>query len=86
MSLGTTTARPQEPSTRTRVAVSVSTPDDFMLEYPILINRPIVLAEHGTRPCRPSEVMLGTLPAARRGPFVKEDGAVTIDQAGRLVR
>jgi len=59
---------------------------EFTLAHPILINRPIVVTERSTRLCRPSEVVLDILPAAQRGPFVKEDGEVVIDQAGRRVR
>jgi arsenate reductase (glutaredoxin) len=50
---------------------------DFMLDHPILINRPIVVTPKGTRLCRPSEAVLDLLdhPADT---FVKEDGeAVT---------
>ncbi len=36
---------------------------DFMLKYPILINRPIVVTPLGTKLCRPSEVVLEILPA-----------------------
>mgnify|MGYP005934099763 CR=1 FL=1 len=36
---------------------------DFMLQYPILINRPIVTTPQGTRLCRPSEVVLEILTA-----------------------
>jgi arsenate reductase (glutaredoxin) len=48
---------------------------DFMLEHPILINRPIVVTPKGVRLCRPSEKVLDLLvhPADR---FVKEDGEV----------
>jgi len=42
---------------------------DFMLQYPVLINRPIV----GTRLCRPSEVVLDILPHTQKGVFTKED-------------
>ena len=34
---------------------------DFMVQHPILINRPIVVTERGTRLCRPSEVVLDIL-------------------------
>jgi arsenate reductase (glutaredoxin) len=34
----------------------------FMMEHPILINRPIVVTPLGTRLCRPSEVVLDILP------------------------
>ena len=48
---------------------------DFMLAYPILINRPIVETPKGTRLCRPSERVLELLenPASQ---FTKEDGEV----------
>jgi arsenate reductase len=49
---------------------------DFMLEHPILINRPIVVTEKGVRLCRPSEVVLDILPNPYIGRFVKEDGEV----------
>lgn len=35
---------------------------DFMMEHPILINRPIVVTSVGTRLCRPSETVLDILP------------------------
>lgn len=35
---------------------------EFMLQHPILINRPIVVTPLGTRLCRPSEVVLDILP------------------------
>jgi len=48
---------------------------DFMLDHPILINRPIVVTPKGVKLCRPSEAVLGLLdhPVAS---FVKEDGEV----------
>ena len=49
---------------------------DFMLAYPILINRPIVVTDKGVRLCRPSEVVLDILPNPAIGRFVKEDGEV----------
>jgi arsenate reductase len=56
---------------------------DFMLEHPILINRPIVEAPKGVRLCRPSERVLDILPDPTIGPFTKEDGEVVIDDEGR---
>ena len=56
---------------------------DFMLKYPILINRPIVETPMGVRLCRPSESVLDILPNPTIGPFVKEDGEAVIDAAGR---
>jgi arsenate reductase len=47
---------------------------DFMLEHPILINRPIVVTDEGVRLCRPSEAVLEILPNPDIGRFVKEDG------------
>lgn len=58
---------------------------DMMLEHPILINRPIVATEKGTRLCRPSEAVLDILPNPDIGPFIKSDGAVVIDAAGKRV-
>jgi arsenate reductase len=49
---------------------------DFMLQYPILINRPIVVTPLGVALCRPSERVLDILPNADIGPFTKEDGEV----------
>ncbi|WP_428382600.1 arsenate reductase (glutaredoxin) [Nevskia ramosa] len=57
----------------------------FMLEHPILINRPIVVTERGTRLCRPSELVLDLLPM-QQGAFTKEDGEAVIDAEGRRVR
>lgn len=48
---------------------------DAMLTHPILINRPFVVTEQGTRLCRPSEVVLEITPPLL-APFVKEDGEV----------
>ncbi|MCG7599927.1 arsenate reductase (glutaredoxin) [Halomonas sp. McH1-25] len=48
---------------------------DAMLAHPILINRPIVVTEKGTRLCRPSETVLPLLtnPVTE---FTKEDGEI----------
>ena len=40
---------------------------EFMLEHPILINRPFVVTSQGTRLCRPSELVLDILPVAQTG-------------------
>ncbi|MFH7809224.1 arsenate reductase (glutaredoxin) [Acinetobacter sp. BSP-153] len=58
---------------------------DFMLQYPILINRPFVVTELGTRLSRPSEVVLEILPRPQKGAFSKEDGEQVIDQDGQCV-
>lgn len=58
---------------------------DFMMEHPILINRPIVVTPLATRLCRPSEAVLDILPNPQKGPINKEDGTPLIDAAGRRV-
>lgn len=58
---------------------------DFMLQQPILINRPIVVTPLGTRLCRPSEAVLDILPDPQRGAFSKEDGEPVIDAQGRRI-
>jgi arsenate reductase len=59
---------------------------DFMMAYPILINRPIVVTPLGVRLSRPSETVLDILPNPDIGPFVKDDGEVVIDADGRRVK
>lgn len=59
---------------------------DFMLQHPILINRPIVVTPLGTRLCRPSEVVLEILPDAQKGAFTKEDGEKVVDEAGNRLK
>ncbi len=51
---------------------------DFMEEHPILMNRPIVVTDKGTRLCRPCEVLLEILPEEQIGTFTKEDGEIVI--------
>jgi arsenate reductase len=58
---------------------------EYMLNAPILINRPIVITPWGTKLCRPSEAVLDILPLPQRGPFAKEDGELVIDSQGRRV-
>ncbi|OKP52019.1 arsenate reductase (glutaredoxin) [Serratia marcescens] len=58
---------------------------DFMLQRPLLINRPIVVTPLGTRLCRPSEVVLDILPDPQRGAFSKEDGEPVIDAQGHRI-
>lgn len=59
---------------------------DFMLQHPILINRPIVVTPLGTRLCRPSEVVLDILPEDQKGVFTKEDGEKVIDETGKRIK
>jgi arsenate reductase len=58
---------------------------DFMLQHPILINRPIVVTPLGARLCRPSEAVLDILPNPQRRAFTKEDGEAVIDAEGRRI-
>ena len=56
---------------------------DAMLAHPILINRPIVVTEPGTKLCRPSEEVLELLPVPKLTPFAKEDGDIVEDNGKR---
>lgn len=47
-----------------------------MLEYPILVNRPIVCSPKGVKLCRPSETVFELLANPEVGSFTKEDGQV----------
>ena len=50
---------------------------DAMMAHPILINRPIVVTERGTRLCRPSEHVLELLDHPVES-FTKEDGEIVL--------
>jgi len=54
---------------------------DAMMAHPILINRPIVETEKGTRLCRPSETVLAILALPDIGPFANEDGEIVPPRA-----
>jgi arsenate reductase len=58
---------------------------DAMMAHPILINRPFVVTERGTRLSRPSELVLEILPQPQRGYFAKEEGEVVINEKGERV-
>ena len=58
---------------------------DFMLQHPILINRPIVITPLGARLCRPSEAVLDILPQPQQTAFSKEDGEAVIDSKGNRI-
>lgn len=58
---------------------------DFMLQHPILINRPIVVTPLGARLCRPSEAVLNILPQPQQAAFSKEDGEAVIDAQGQRI-
>ena len=58
---------------------------DFMLAHPILINRPMVVTNLGTKLCRPSELVLGILANPQRAAFNKEDGEPVVNEKGLRV-
>ena len=59
---------------------------NFMVAYPLLINRPFVVSLIGTRLARPSEVVLDILTEPQRGAFSKEDGEQIIDDRGQRLK
>ena len=59
---------------------------NFMVAYPLLINRPFVVSLIGTRLARPSEVVLDILTELQRGAFSKEDGQQIIDDRGQRLK
>ncbi|RYJ12567.1 glutaredoxin-dependent arsenate reductase [Rahnella variigena] len=78
-----------EPYEQLGLAEDVFTGDQlmsFMLQHPILINRPIVVTPLGTRLCRPSEVVLDILPDTQRGAFTKEDGEQVVNGQGKKIK
>ncbi|ENI0245154.1 glutaredoxin-dependent arsenate reductase [Salmonella enterica] len=52
----------------------------FMIDNPILINRPIVVTSVGTRLCRPSEVVLDIIPDSQKDVFTKAEGEQVVDE------
>jgi arsenate reductase len=57
---------------------------DFVVQHPILMNRPLVVTPLGTKLCRPaSESVLELLPVGPLAPFTKEDGEVIVDDGVR---
>ena len=59
---------------------------DFMLQHPILINRPFVVTELGTRLSRPSELVLEILSLPQKGAFSKEDGEQVLGANGQRLK
>jgi arsenate reductase len=58
---------------------------DFMVQHPILMNRPVVVTSLGTKLCRPSEAVLDILPKPQLGAFNKEDGEAVVNAQGQRV-
>ena len=55
---------------------------DFVVQHPVLMERPVVVTPLGTKLCRPMEEVLEILPVGPIAPFTKSDGTVVQD-AGR---
>ncbi len=78
-----------EPYEQLGLAADVFTDEqliDFMLQHPILINRPVVVTPLGTRLCRPSETVLDILPDPQIGALAKEDGEKIVDVSGKRIK
>ncbi|HSW17309.1 MAG TPA: ArsC/Spx/MgsR family protein, partial [Ramlibacter sp.] len=58
---------------------------DFIVQHPMLMNRPVVRTPLGTKLCRPSEAVLELLPVGKLATFTKEDGEVIQDDGVRRV-
>jgi arsenate reductase len=58
---------------------------DFVVQHPILMNRPVVVTPLGTKLCRPSEAVLDILPDPQRAAFNKEDGEAVVNAQGQRV-
>jgi len=71
-----TTKSPAEELGLLNVEVENETILQAMLEYPVLVNRPIVCSPRGVKLCRPSEKVYELLIKPKRGSFTKEDGEV----------
>jgi arsenate reductase len=59
---------------------------DFIGQHPILMNRPVVVTDLGTKLCRPSEAVLEIMPVSTIAPFTKEDGEKVVDSGERRSR
>ena len=58
---------------------------DFVVQHPILMNRPVVVTPLGVKLCRPSEVVLELLANPQLGAFSKEDGEAVVNDKGQRV-
>ena len=58
---------------------------DHVVQYPILMNRPVVVTPLGAKLCRPSEAVLEFLPDPQRAAFNKEDGEAVVNALGQRV-
>lgn len=78
-----TTKSPAEALGLLEESVSDAVILEAMLEYPVLVNRPIVATPKGVRLCRPSETVLSLLDDWPEGPYFKEDGEMILDANGQ---
>ena len=58
---------------------------DFVVQHPILMNRPVVVTPLGAKLCRPSEAVLDILPDPQRAAFSKEDSEAVVNAQGQRV-
>jgi len=58
---------------------------DFVVQHPILMNRPVVVTPLGAKLCRPSESVLELLESPQMGAFSKEDGEAVVNDKGQRV-
>jgi arsenate reductase (glutaredoxin) len=58
---------------------------DYVVQHPILMNRPVVVTPLGAILCRPSEAVLDILPDPQRAAFNKEDGEAVVNAQGQRV-
>ncbi len=58
---------------------------DFVVQHPILMNRPVVVTPLGAKMCRPSEAVLELLANPQLGAFSKEDGEAVVNDKGQRV-
>ncbi len=56
-----------------------------MHSHPVLINRPFVVSDGGTRLCRPCELVLDILTQPQQAAFTKENGQPLIDESGQRI-
>jgi arsenate reductase len=56
---------------------------DFLVQHPILLERPVVITPLGTKLCRPSEEVLEILPVGPVPAFTKSDGEQVVDHGRR---
>ena len=58
---------------------------NFVVQHPILMNRPVVVTPLGAKLCRPSEAVLELLANPQLGAFSKEDGEAVVNEKGQRV-